>query len=105
VNEPYKYSTTGVVDELDGTDFYMKDAFPNPVQNTGSIRFHVPRNGHVSIEMINGSGSVVDVLFNRQIDRGNFNVDFNGSNYSSGLYFARMQFEGLTKVQKILVSH
>ena len=106
VNEQYQYSsTTGTEDVLDENEFYMKDAFPNPLQTTSSIKFHVPLNGHVSIEVINGNGNLFDVLFNRQRDRGNYSVEVNGTNYSSGLYIARMQFDGLTKIQKILVAH
>jgi hypothetical protein len=105
VNEPYIYDTTGIAEStVIANEFYMKNVFPNPLKNSGTLRFYVPRFGHVSVEIVNANGQVVDVLFNRQIDRGNHTVSINSTIYSPGLYIARMQFEGKVKIQKIMVT-
>lgn len=105
VNEPYDYGNTAINDVSNtANEFYMKDVFPNPIQNTGTIRFYVPRHGNVAIEIMNANGQVVEVLYNRQIGRGNYTVNLNSANYTSGLYIARMQFEGSVKMQKMMVA-
>ena len=106
VNEPYDYGTTSV-DEVSSsaTEFYMKDIFPNPLHNQGLIRFYVPGNGHVQIDVYSENGQLKKVLFNREIGRGNYSVDINGTDYPTGLYLVRMQFEGVMKIQKLIVAH
>ncbi len=106
VNEHYDYGTTSVNEaSAISNEYYMKDVFPNPSHNSSTLRFYVPRRGQVKVEILGENGHLVDVLFNRQIDRGYYNVNINSANYSSGLYLASMHFEGSVKTQKVLVSH
>lgn len=106
VDEAYDYGPTAVKNvSLSPHDFYMKEVYPNPVRSLSTIRFYVPRHGNVTIEVINGNGQVVDVLCDRQIERGNHAVHMNSTQYSSGFYVVRMVFEGSVDIQKVMVTH
>jgi hypothetical protein len=106
VDEAYNYGPTGIND-LPGkeNDFFIHQNYPNPVQNTTSIDFSVPRNGHVTIEVINDKGQVMDVLVNKKLNNGSHTITWSGSNYPSGLYICRMRFEGSVTTQKLMVLH
>jgi hypothetical protein len=106
VDEAYNYEPTGIQD-LPGKEngFFMQQNYPNPVQNITSIGFHIPRNGHVSIEIINDKGQVTEMLVNKQLNNGSHTITWNGSNYPSGLYICRMRYGGSVTTQKLMVSH
>jgi hypothetical protein len=106
VDEAYNYEPTGIQD-LSGKEngFFMQQNYPNPVQNITSIGFHIPRNGHVSIEIINDKGQVMEMIVNKQLIYGSHMITWNGTNYPSGLYFYRMRYGGSVITQKLMVSH
>jgi hypothetical protein len=106
VNEPYNYEVTGISDlPATQSEFSILAIYPNPVHKTSLISFYIPRNGHISIEIINANGSLMDVLVNKQYEMGTYSVSWDCNNYSQGMYIARMQFEGATKIQKMIVTH
>jgi hypothetical protein len=106
VDEAYDYGATGIHD-IPGkvNDFSIGRNYPNPVENTTSIDFNIPRNGHVSIEIINDKGQIMEVLADKQISSGSHTVTWNGKNYPAGLYVCRMRFEGSAAIQKVMVLH
>jgi len=106
VDEAYNYGATGIQDlPKKANDFSMHQNYPNPVQNTTSIDFNIPRKGNVSIEIINDKGQVMDVLVDKQLNYGSHTITWNGSNYPSGLYICRMRFGGSVATQKLMVLH
>jgi Domain of unknown function (DUF362) len=106
VDEYYDYNGTGVHELPSVNDgFFLEQNFPNPVLSTTSINFHIPGNGHVSIDVLNDCGQVIDILVNRQLAFGDHTVNWNSTNHPAGLYLYRMQFEGFSKVQKMMILH
>ena len=105
VNEPYDYGTNAVDEVTTGSDeFYIQPVFPNPVQDASTIRFYIPRNGRVSVEILDAGGRFLEVLVDRQLYQGNHSVTWNSSHYTSGLYTTRMRFEGVAKIQRMMIS-
>ena len=106
VNESYDYGTTVVNDKNSGTSgILLQQNFPNPVQHTTYINFQLPHNGHVLVEVLNNNGNVIDVLVNSHLNNGGHLVSWNSSNYPSGLYIYRLQYDGFTKIRKMIVIH
>lgn len=106
VDEPYNYELTGIRDlQGKGNDFSISQNYPNPVENSTSLDFKIPRKGYVSIEIINDKGQVMEILVNKQLSTGSHSVKWDGSSYPSGLYVCRMRFEGSASTQKIMVLH
>jgi trimeric autotransporter adhesin len=75
------------------TIFSMAQNFPNPFNPSTTIRFTVPENANVTIQIYDLTGREVASLLNgvfRNI--GVYNVPFNASMYSlsSGVYFYRI---------------
>ena len=72
-------------------DFALQQNFPNPFNPSTEISFTIPKAGDVKLLVFNSLGEVVTELFNEYKDTGRYSVTFEGSNYSSGIYFYRLQ--------------
>jgi hypothetical protein len=106
VNEPYDYNGTGIDDLQSNQDKLSIDQnFPNPVSNSTSIDFHIPRNGHVSIEIFNDKGQVIDFPVNKQLSTGDHTVTWNRSNHPAGLYVYRIHLGSSLIAQKMIILH
>ena len=78
-------------------------AFPNPFNSSATITFDLYRSGEVDLQVVNIAGETVQVLHNSYTGAGNYRYSFDGSGLATGIYFARLQTEGYTAAQKILL--
>lgn len=106
VNEPYIYSTTGVeVSKAESDEFYTLKNFPNPVIGITTIRFYIPRAGHVKTEIVDAKGQILEILTNENLDAGDHSIEWNSHGNPGGLYFYRIQYKGSVKTEKMMVLH
>jgi len=66
-------------------------AYPNPFNSTATIEYLVTNPGNVKISIYNQLGELVTVLLNESKQPGQYSVNWEASDYSSGVYFARME--------------
>ncbi len=79
--------------------------FPNPFNPTTNIQFSVPENGYASLKVYNMLGQEVATLFSGMATAGHFiPATFNASRLASGIYFARLQYNGKSLVQRMLMT-
>jgi flagellar hook assembly protein FlgD len=88
-------------------DLVKLSNYPNPFTNTTTIRYQLPFNGTVSVQVIDLSGKVVATLVSGQKQAGMHTIDFNGKNVSKGVYYYRMTVTSgnkmLTQTNKMTV--
>lgn len=89
-SDPLGTSIADRPDELP-TGFELKQNYPNPFNPTTNIAYTVPKAGDVALKVYNALGQEVATLVNGRSQAGTFEVTFNASNLSSGLYFYRLQ--------------
>src|SRR4030095_10294387 len=70
--------------------FSLSQNYPNPFNTTTNIKFDLPKSGFVKITVYDLLGREVTQLLNQQLQAGSYNVDWDGSNYSSGVYFYKL---------------
>ena len=63
--------------------------YPNPFENQTTIRYQVDQPGPVSLAVYDMSGRRLEVLANSFREAGEYQVEWNASNYPAGIYFAR----------------
>lgn len=73
--------------------------YPNPFNPATTIRFDIPEEANVRVDVFNAIGQRVAVLANRIYPPGSHEVSFNGDDYPSGLYIYRMSVEEKTKIR------
>jgi hypothetical protein len=65
---------------------------PNPFSGTTSVRYSIPDNGNVEINIFNLQGEQVSQLIKCQATSGTHELNFNSGNLSSGVYSLVMRF-------------
>lgn len=76
--------------------FRLDQNYPNPFNPSTTLRFAVPENGAASLKVYDNLGREVAALLNGRIDAGSYEVKFDASALSSGLYYARLDFQPLS---------
>ncbi|MEZ4822815.1 MAG: T9SS type A sorting domain-containing protein, partial [Ignavibacteria bacterium] len=82
-------------------EFSLIQNYPNPFNPTTSIDFNMPNDGFVSLKIYNTSGKEVATLVNETRSAGYYTVNFNAANLSSGVYYYRLESNGVSKVMKM----
>lgn len=68
-------------------DFSLQQNFPNPFNPSTVINYTIPSESKVKINIYNTAGQLVKELVNGVKEAGAYNVKFDASNLSSGVYF------------------
>ncbi len=76
---------------------------PNPVTSETTLRFVAPTTGHAVVRIYDATGREVDEPLSRTVGAGDHAFTLDASRLDSGVYFARLRFEGQTRSQKLVV--
>jgi hypothetical protein len=101
-----KYSASAQIDAgAVGKVFQLCENYPNPFNPTTNLQFSVPQDGYASLKVYNMVGQEVAMLYSGVAKAGHYiQATFNASRYASGIYFARLQFNGQSLVQRMLMT-
>ena len=83
--------------------FELDQNFPNPFNPTTSIRFNLPTDSNVKLNVFNVLGEEVAELLNENIIAGYHSVDFNASHLNSGIYFYKLETNIYTQIRKMML--
>lgn len=96
---------TGVNDDQNGSslpsDFELAQNYPNPFNPTTNINFSLPRSGQVNLDVFNILGQQVVTLISEYREAGAHQIEFDGANFPSGIYFYRLQHTGGSSTRKM----
>ncbi len=90
---PKESNVWGSVESIDimATSFDLSQNYPNPFNPSTKIRFSIPSNlsnaGLTTLSVFDVLGNEVATLVNDNLSSGTYEVDFNASGLSSGVYF------------------
>jgi hypothetical protein len=78
--------------------------YPNPFNPETKIRFVINDNINVRLKVFDEIGSEIAEIFNDKVESGRiYEVNFNGSHLSSGVYFYSLISEKTRKTKKMLL--
>ena len=92
-----------VVSNQTPMNFYLYNNYPNPFNPFTIIKFSVPKTSYVTLKVYTILGNEIATLVDEEITPGNYEVDFNASGLSSGVYFYKVESGAFTKVNKMLL--
>ena len=90
-------------------EFSLEQNFPNPFNPVTRIRFSIPlligvsEGRNVLLKVYDILGKEVSTLVNEELSPGTYEVEFDGTNYSSGIYFYMLSIGKNTFVNKMLL--
>ncbi len=99
---------TSVEDELESPNsFSLEQNYPNPFNPTTKISYSISdqlgSSANVNLTVYNSLGEIVEVLANGTQPAGNYEVEFNASGLSSGVYYYTLTAGSFTKSNKMIL--
>ena len=85
------------------TSYSLSQNFPNPFNPTTSINFSLPKDGLVKLVVYDVLGKEAATLVNAEKTAGNYEVTFDASKLTSGVYFYKLTSGDFTNVKKMLL--
>jgi hypothetical protein len=76
---------------------------PNPFNPFTKIKYTVPKESYISIKIYNTLGQEVVELLNESKPVGNYEIEFNAEELSSGVYIYQMKAGGFIKTKKMVL--
>jgi len=83
--------------------YSLSQNFPNPFNPTTSINFSIPKDGLVKLIVFDVLGKEVATLLNKEQTAGNYQVTFDASKLTSGIYFYKLTSGDFIDVKKMLL--
>ncbi len=83
--------------------FSLSQNYPNPFNPTTTIDYSIPQSSFVSLKVYDVLGNEVATLVNEEKSAGNYSVVFDGSKFSSGVYFFRIQAGVFVMTKKLAI--
>lgn len=77
--------------------------YPNPFNPRTVLTFQIPANQHVKMAIYNSVGQEIAVLVDRAHTPGEYKVEWNGHDFPSGLYFAKLSVGEQQKIIKMML--
>ena len=84
------------------TEYILYNNYPNPFNPSTIIKYSLPKQSFVTLKIYDILGNEITTLWEGNKPAGNFEVNFDGKNLSSGLYFYRLQTEGFVQTRKMI---
>ncbi len=94
------------VREIPGTipeGFQLYQNYPNPFNPGTRITYSIPHRDHVVLKVYDLMGHEVATLINEEQSAGKYEVDFDGSKLSSGMYYYRLISSKYTETKKLML--
>lgn len=84
-------------------DFRLEQNYPNPFNPVTTIEFELAKNEFVKLTVYDLTGKVVSVIANQNMQAGRHEVNFNGTNLASGIYFYKLTTKNFTDIKKMVL--
>jgi hypothetical protein len=85
-------------------DYVLEQNYPNPFNPSTKIRFVIPDRSKISLKVQDITGRTVQNLFyNKEMNAGTFEYEFNGTGLASGIYFYSLYSNGLLTQSKKMI--
>jgi hypothetical protein len=92
-----------VDDSRQTMEFALSQNYPNPFNPVSKIKYSLRHSSIVKLKVFDILGNEISTLVNTEQPAGNYEVEFNGSDLASGIYFYRLSAGEYTSVKKMLL--
>ena len=85
------------------TEFRLMQNYPNPFNNTTTIRYAVPEETFVQLEIFDIKGRLVETLTSQSHQPGFYALQWAGRRAASGVYFIKLEADKTVLTQKMIL--
>jgi hypothetical protein len=86
------------------SEFILNQNYPNPFNPTTTISYQIPEKRFVTISVYDVLGNEIATLVNKEQPAGKYDVEFDATRLSSGVYFYRLQAGSYFKIKKMVLT-
>lgn len=84
-------------------NYFLFQNYPNPFNPSTTIRYELPKNEFVKLVIFDLLGNEIETLVNEKQTAGTYEITFDASQYSSGVYFYKLRTENFSVTKKMLL--
>jgi len=95
-------SVKEIAAEIPGS-FALLQNYPNSFNPSTTISFDIPQRSHVKLVVYDVLGREVKILVDDEKAAGRYEVKFDATGLTSGVYFYRIVAENFTQVREMVV--
>ena len=110
LNKPVRiYNPIGIINISSvAKDYSISQNYPNPFNPVTTIRFAIASNvkgqtSNVELVIFDILGRKIETLVNQQLKPGTYEVEWNGSDFASGVYYYRIESGNFVETKKMLL--
>jgi flagellar hook assembly protein FlgD len=81
----------------------LSQNYPNPFNPETRIRFSIPNDDYVKIQVFNTLGQRVRTLIDKILQSGYHEVEFSGADLASGIYYYKISAGNFQNVKKMIL--
>jgi hypothetical protein len=85
------------------TSYTLFEAYPNPFNPSTTIRYALPQDSRVSLAVFNMLGQPIQELVDEYQGAGYYDVRFDGTELTSGVYFSRLQANDFVATRRLVL--
>ena len=97
----FTYSDEVEVTILAVNEFTLKQNYPNPINPSTRITFSIPNSSFVTLKVHDVLGNEIRTLIDNELPEGSYEVQFDGGNLPSGVYFYTLTAGDHSKTMKM----
>lgn len=83
--------------------YELSQNYPNPFNPATNINFNIPKLSFVKIYVYDNLGKIVKELISNNYEPGSYSVNFDASEFSSGVYFYKLETDGFTITKSMIL--
>jgi hypothetical protein len=83
--------------------YNLSQNYPNPFNPTTNIKFDLPKSSLVKLTIYDALGREIETLVNEKLKEGSYQVNWNASQYPSGVYFYRLLAGDFSDTKKMVL--
>jgi len=83
--------------------FFLQQNYPNPFNPNTVISYQLAVSSFAKLKVYDILGNEISTLVSEKQNAGSYSVEFDGSNYSSGIYYYKLEAGNFTEVRKMIL--
>ncbi len=85
------------------SEYSLEQNYPNPFNPSTTIKYSIPAEGYVSLKVFNSIGEVVETLVSQNQNAGSYQITFDASKLSSGIYLYQISSGNFVETKKLVL--
>ncbi len=102
VNQNVTFAEEGQTQKLP-IEYFLSQNYPNPFNPSTKLSYSITQSGLVTLKVYDVLGTEIETLVNEGKPVGTYELNWNGANLPSGVYFYRLQAGSFVQTRKMIL--